>query len=524
MDDSKISAHDSSSPTNTKDADIEVPLVDPEKSTWERLWPAMACGAGLFVSSSGKKVTTRLKNLAQDVADAENIFPSIHEYLIHANPLFVSSGQSDGYLQSVIGPVNTILSTLYPVKYAQSSAVSNVTSIAFAGTVLGQLVFGYTSDSWSRKWTLLVSTVILIVFAALGAGSYGAGGSVSGLLAALTAYRFLLGIGIGFVLFTNVQIDFGFVAGTLVGCIVTAIAPHHLHAVWRICLGLGVIPPLSLLYLRIKLKEPEAFSREKFEKKVPYWLALKFYGPRLAVVCVIWFIYDFLTYPFSIFSSSWLDTIAPDRDLWQNFGWSTVINCFYLPGAIAGAFLSDRLGPRLALSVFVAAQGIVGFIMSGCYPWLKLPENVGGFVVVYGIFLSLGEMGPGDNIGLVAAKSCATGIRGKYYAIAAACGKVGGFVGNYIFPYIIADGGGTDSVKGGQYPFYVASSLCLLSACIVWLLPRIDQDTIEKEDRRFRAYLVENGWDVSTMGDEGWREKRRASLAAQGMEGKEKEY
>ena len=134
-------------------ANIETPpLENPEKSTWQRLWPAMACGAGLF---------------------------------------------SDGYLQSVIGPVNTMLSTIYPIKYAKSSAVSNVTSIAFAGTVVGQLVFGYTSDAWSRKWTLLVSTIILIVFAALGAGSYGAGGSVSGLFAALTAYRFLLGIGIG---------------------------------------------------------------------------------------------------------------------------------------------------------------------------------------------------------------------------------------------------------------------------------------------------------------------------------------
>lgn len=74
---------------------------------------------------------------------------------------------SDGYLQSVIGPVNTMLATIYPDEYKNSNAVSNVTSIAFAGTVVGQLVFGYTSDKWSRKWTLLVSTVILIVFAAL---------------------------------------------------------------------------------------------------------------------------------------------------------------------------------------------------------------------------------------------------------------------------------------------------------------------------------------------------------------------
>lgn len=86
-----------------------------------------------------------------------------------------------------------------------------------------------------------------------------------------------------FVLFTNVQIDFGFVAGTLVATIVTAIAPHHLHAVWRIVLALGVVPPLSLLYLRIKLKEPEAFSREKFVKKTPYWLVASQHNP--SAVC-----------------------------------------------------------------------------------------------------------------------------------------------------------------------------------------------------------------------------------------------
>lgn len=57
------------------------------------------------------------------------------------------------------------------------------------------LFFGYTSDHFSRKWSLFVSTIIIILFAALGAGSYGAGGSSSGLLAALVAYRFFLGIG-----------------------------------------------------------------------------------------------------------------------------------------------------------------------------------------------------------------------------------------------------------------------------------------------------------------------------------------
>lgn len=42
----------------------------------------------------------------------------------------------------------------------------------------------------------MVSTVILAVFAALAAGAYG-GGTLHGMTAALTAYRFLVGIGIG---------------------------------------------------------------------------------------------------------------------------------------------------------------------------------------------------------------------------------------------------------------------------------------------------------------------------------------
>ena len=120
---------------------------------------------------------------------------------------------------------------------------------------------------------------------------------------------------------------------------------------------------------------------------------------------------------------------------------------------------------------------------------------------MYGIFLSLGEVGPGDNIGLVASKTSATAVRGQYYAIAAAFGKIGAFVGTYVFPVIQAHApGGADSVRGGQDPFFVSSALCLLSAGLVFLLPHIGQDTITTEDLKFRAYLEANGWDTRQMG------------------------
>lgn len=161
-------------------------------------------------------------------------------------------------------------------------------------------------------------------------------------------------------------------------------------------------------------------------------------------------------------------------------------------------------------------QGIVGFIMTALYPHLDQASQVGGFVVIYGIFLSLGEAGPGDNIGLVASKTSATSIRGQYYGIAAALGKIGAFVGTKVFPYIIA-AAGDDKIKQGQYPFYVSSALCVFSAFLAFFcLPHIGQDTITAEDQRFRSYLVEHGYDVGALGTKEYQEERavRASSIA----------
>lgn len=58
-------------------------------------------------------------------------------------------------------------------------------------------------------------------------------------------------------------------------------------------LGIGCIPPLSLFYMRYKLKEPTAFAQNTMAKcKTPWKLIFKMYWFRLIVVSLIWFIYD----------------------------------------------------------------------------------------------------------------------------------------------------------------------------------------------------------------------------------------
>jgi uncharacterized membrane protein YccF (DUF307 family) len=76
-------------------------------------------------------------------------------------------------------------------------------------------------------------------------------------------------------MFTNFQIDAGFVIASLVSMILVLIfTEDHLRACWRVALGLGVIPPMSLMYLRLKMNEPEEFNRERMHK-FPIWLIIK---------------------------------------------------------------------------------------------------------------------------------------------------------------------------------------------------------------------------------------------------------
>lgn len=438
--------------------------------------------------------------------------------------LFAGAGLfSDGYVNNSISTVNTCLSTLYPDNYATSNAIQNVTSIAFVGIVVGMLVFGYISDHIARKGGMMVANIMLIAFTVLCAvGTWGANGSPSGLFAALTTFRFFLGIAIGaeyptssvissefanqlpagkrnryFCWFSNFMIDAGFVVSAFVPMVLLWIfGPHHLNAIWRLTLGLGVFPPLLLFWLRTKMKDSDSFQKLHMKKvqKIPYLLIFKFYWFRISIVSLIWFIYDFSVYSFGLYSTTILGIIIKDGDIYKTWGWNIVLNLFYIPGAFLGALASDYFGPRLTLGVGVIIQAIIGFIMSALYENLK--GKIGAFVVIYGIFLTLGELGPGDNIGLLASKTSATPIRGQYYGIAAAFGKIGGFVGTYALPAIMKKYG--NSVK---VPFYVSSALCVFSGLLaLFFLPPVGQDAINREDQDFVAYLEKNGFDISQLG------------------------
>lgn len=474
-----------------------------------------------------RKTPAQLREEAEDDAPKKTKFKNLYPAFVSGAGLF-----SDGYINNSISTVSTCLARIYGDAYTESNALANVSSIAFVGIIVGQLSFGYISDRIDRKAGMLIATAALAIFSVLIAvATWGAHGSPEGLFAAIAVFRFFVGVALGaeyptasviasefanqlpaghrnryFGLFTNTMIDFGFVVSAFVPLVLLWIfSDRHLQPVWRLTLGLGAVCPTILFFLRMKIANSDSFKKTNMKrvKRLPIVLILKFYWFRLFIVSFIWFLYNFSVYSFGIYSSYIFSQIIPTNadgqaDLYRTFGWNVVFNLFYMPGSILGSFSTDYFGPRLTLVIGVLCQAVIGFSMAGSYDTLK--NNIAGFIVVYGIFSSFGEFGPGVNVGLLASKTTATPVRGITYAIAAATGKIGGYVGTWVFPTIIAR---TDGVKA---PFFISSSLCVLSAFLaLFFLPSVGQDAIYKEDEAFLSYLESNGFDLSQLGDDSER-------------------
>ncbi|KAJ7039634.1 major facilitator superfamily domain-containing protein [Mycena alexandri] len=438
---------------------------------------------------------------------------------------------SDGYGNGVIGSVNTLLKRIYGVDAFPTNYSTTLNSSVFAGTILGMLTFGWISDRVGRKFGMMSAAGMVAFFSALSAASSGANHSLHGLLAMLIVCRFFLGIGIGaeyptgsvacseqtegkaiaknaqhrwFALATNCMIDLAWCVAAFVPLLMFWICgPNHLRAAWRLSLGLGFFPAIAVFAWRWNMEEPELYKNSSMRAvKIPYMLVLRKYGVRLAAISFTWFLYDFIVYPFGIYSSTVIDTITGgDTSLTTVFGWNVVINLFYMPGTIGGAFIVDYLGPKYTMILGLLLQALFGFIMSGLYSTLK--NHIAAFAVMYGIFLCFGELGPGNNLGLLASKSSPTAVRGQFYGVAAAVGKVGAFVGTYAFPPMIEAFTKISPDKGNTGPFWIGSGLAILSALITFFfIAPLDHDGMAKEDAilQFRAYLEENGLDTSGMG------------------------
>ena len=157
----------------------------------------------------------------------------------------------------------------------------------------------------------------------------------------------------------------------------------------------------------------------------------------------------------------------------------------------------DRIGRKQTMTLGFFCWAIMGFIIGGALGPIQSVFPL--FVVLYGIFNSFGEMGPGVATFLCATESFPTPLRGHYIGFAAAVGKAGAAIGTQVFTPI--QDSFSDTFKGQQAVFIIGAAFALTGGLISWfLIPDKDRD-LESEDKKFKEFLEANGYDTSFYGE-----------------------
>ncbi|KAH6659214.1 major facilitator superfamily transporter [Truncatella angustata] len=431
---------------------------------------------------------------------------------------------SDGYNAAVIGNVELLLAVLYPDALT-TSIYQRLSNAFLIGMIVGMLLFGTVVDQLGRKTGAIATTILLVLGIVLSTAANGT--SVTGLFWMLIIARGIAGVGAGgeypvsgagaaeatdennglrkhrgfmFAMIADLSASLGYVWGGLVPLLLLLCVgqkEEHYDIVWRTSFALGLVPPLAIFWFRIRMAVSTAYRKSAMRKqRTPYLLAFKRYWRPFIGSAATWFLYNWISIPFGIFSSTIISRTNTENSLVKNLGWGVVINCFYIPGPFIGGYLSDKIGRRKTMALGFGLQAVLGFILGGAI--VPIQEVFPLFVVLYGIFLTLGEVGPGSTVVLVASECFPTSIRGQMMGLVSACSKAGAAIGTQVFTAILNSY--TDSSKGDQVAFLIGSAFAVLGALIAFfMIPDVSRQ-LDDDDAAWKVYLSDHGW-VAEWGD-----------------------
>jgi hypothetical protein len=98
-------------------------------------------------------------------------------------------------------------------------------------------------------------------------------------------------------------------------------------------------------------------------------------------------------------------------------------------------------------------------------------------------------------LGLISSETYATSVRGTCYRHSAAVGKAGAAIGTQAFTPIQAN-------LGKRWIFIIVAIISIVGILIThFFVKNLTGEDLGERDKRFRAFLVENGW-VGEMGEE----------------------
>lgn len=376
---------------------------------------------------------------------------------------------TDGYDLSSIGLVLPLCLTTFGIDHITGLQSGLLTGSALVGSVIGALLFGWLAQKGRHKY---YGIDVGIMAAAAFVQAFAPN------LWTLIAIRFVLGIGVGadYVLSPTImaehsnvrdrgkKLGFGFGAMWGFGAIFAALLLLLLKAIgvdpelqWRIVLGFGCVPALSVYTLRRKMPETARFlarvegnidkAREVItgitgnasapapliDKRA--WKELLAHHARPVLgATLLWFLYDVVLYSGVLFGPS---VIA------EGMGWSeikfTLIAYALLgtPGTLVGCSLVDRVGRRKLTSIGFGITGIGLIVLA---PTLGNAAKAPGLMfLAFAMWNFALQVGPGaiSGAGLLGVELAPTRIRSIAQSITVVGGRIGAALAAFVFPELL---------------------------------------------------------------------------------------
>ncbi|MGO1594523.1 MAG: MFS transporter, partial [Ancrocorticia sp.] len=279
----------------------------------------------------------------------------------------------------------------------------------------------------------------------------------------------------------------GRTAAALIGYFVVPLSDDG----WRIAFGIGALPALYALVLRLHLPESVRFllhkgedekaaqvvdeladghvplpaqdghSAEATSLEKPTWG--KLFSPslrkRTVAIWTVWFMVNLGYYG----SSIWIPSIlhANGHDLVKSFGFTLIITLAQLPGYATSAYLIEHWGRRATLTTFLlgSSLGAVGFGMA----------DSSTAIIATGCVLSFFNLGAWGALYAITPEIYPTFIRATGAGAATGFGRLASIAAPFLVTFLLGIGGVPGGNKGLLFP--VLAGAFIVAAVATLALP-----------------------------------------------------
>jgi MFS family permease len=378
---------------------------------------------------------------------------------------------TDAYDLFVIGIASTLIAAQWNLSSGQLALLNS--TMLFAA-FLGACVLGRFADTGGRKRVYWLVAAIMIVAAV--------GSALSPSFWVLIAFRFLLGFGVGgdypvsAVLMSEYanRKDRGKLVGMVFGTQALGLIVGPLVALallgagvsddlaWRILLGLGAVPAAAVIYLRRKMPESPRYQvqvqgkaqqaadqiaaftdgqvsgdgsgGQRHELGLRAFLTNRHWLILLAGTAGTWFLLDYAYYGNTISTPQILGLISPNASTMTKIALQLAI---FVVAAVPGYLLAiarlDKIGHRRLQLLGFAMMGAC-FLIIAAVPGLT--TAVVPFLLVYGVSYFFTEFGPNMTTFVMPSELYPVSMRATGHGISAGVGKLGAFIGVFLFPIL----------------------------------------------------------------------------------------